>query len=148
MKTLNKAWNIFNFTLASIIFAMQNKNFGSPKNAPFLHAILLLLCFTHFQFKFLSHKTYCKYFYTFKILPSVWLGWIWYQNVHKCVENTQVGVTSADNLAQNNPVAGSGLSRLFFPLEFTAFWGQNRLQKLCKMGYWLVKRGIGPLLLI
>ena len=110
MKTLNKAWNIFNFTLASIIFAMQNKNFGSPKNAPFLHAILLLLCFTHFQFKFLAHKTYCKYFCTFKILPSVWLGWIWYQNVHKCVGNTQVGVSSADNLAQNNPVAGSGLA--------------------------------------
>ena len=111
MKTLNKAWNIFNFTLASIIFAMQNKNFGSPKNAPFLHAILLLLCFTHFQFNYFSHKTYCKYFCTFKILPSVWLGWIWYQNVHKCVGNTQVGVSSADNLAQNNPVAGSGCLR-------------------------------------
>ena len=46
------------------------------------------------------------------------------------------------------PHWGGPIFLIFFPLEFNAFWGQNKLQKLCKMGYWLVKRGIGPLLLI
>ena len=95
-----------------------------------------------------AHQNLCKYFCNFKILRSVWLRWIWYQNDHKCVENTLVGVSSADNLDQNNPVAGTGQG--WGGASSCIIWKNEALpgkqvQKLCKMGSWLVYVNGGPI---
>ena len=55
-------------------------------------------CFTYFVFILFhnhSSSSSCKYFCNLKIVLSVWLKWIWYQNDHKCMENPLVSVSMA-----------------------------------------------------